>query len=100
MNCGVGHRCGLDPSLLWLWCRLAAVAPIGSLAWEITYVTGGVLKKKKKIFLPNLLTRPSNGSSVCSLEGEPIREVTCGCKKFLKRPTNENGLLALERIIC
>ena len=25
---GVGHRQGLDPKLLWLWCRLAAVAPI------------------------------------------------------------------------
>ena len=21
-------RCGLDPTLLWLWCRLAAAAPI------------------------------------------------------------------------
>ena len=21
MNYGVGHRCGLDPMLLWLWCR-------------------------------------------------------------------------------
>jgi len=25
MSCGVGHRCSLDPMLL--WCRLAAVAP-------------------------------------------------------------------------
>ena len=23
-----GHRHGSDPTLLWLWCRLAAVAPI------------------------------------------------------------------------
>ena len=21
MSCGVGHRCALDPTLLWLWCR-------------------------------------------------------------------------------
>ena len=28
MSCGVGSRCGLDPELLWLWCRPAAVAPI------------------------------------------------------------------------
>ena len=28
MSCGVSHRCGLDPALLWLWCRSAAVAPI------------------------------------------------------------------------
>ena len=34
MSCGVGHRRGLDLTLLWLWCRLAAVAPIRPLAWE------------------------------------------------------------------
>ena len=32
VSCGVGRRCGSDLVLLWLWCRLAAVAPIGSLA--------------------------------------------------------------------
>ena len=26
-----------DPKLLWLWCRLAAVAPIQPLAWEPPY---------------------------------------------------------------
>ena len=24
----VGHRCGWDLALLWLWCRLAAAAPV------------------------------------------------------------------------
>ena len=28
MSCGVGHSCSLDPALLWLWRRLAAVAVI------------------------------------------------------------------------
>ena len=28
MSCGVGRRCGSDPSLLWLWHSPAAVAPI------------------------------------------------------------------------
>ena len=28
MSCGIGPRCGLDPTLLWLWRRLAAVALI------------------------------------------------------------------------
>ena len=28
VSCGVGCRCGSDPSLLWLWRRLAAVALI------------------------------------------------------------------------
>ena len=37
-----------DPALLWLWCRLAAVALIRPLAWEPPYAVGAALKKKKK----------------------------------------------------
>ena len=37
-----------DPALLWLWRRLAAVAPIQSLAWEHPYASGVGLKSKKK----------------------------------------------------
>ena len=44
----VGRRRGLDPTLLWLWCRLAAVAPIRPLAWEFAYAVGADLKKRKK----------------------------------------------------
>ena len=29
---GVGHTCGSDPTLLWLWRRPAAVAPFRPLA--------------------------------------------------------------------
>ena len=32
LSCGVGGRHGLDPVLLWLWCRPAAIAPIQPLA--------------------------------------------------------------------
>ena len=35
-----------DPALLWLWCRLAAIAPIRLLAWELPYVTGEALKSR------------------------------------------------------
>ena len=28
MSSGVGHRCGSDPALPWLWCKPAAVALI------------------------------------------------------------------------
>ena len=49
MSCGVGHRCGSDPELLWLWCRLAAVAPIQPLAWELPHGTGAALKKKNQM---------------------------------------------------
>ena len=34
--------------LLWLWCRLAATAPIPPLAWELPYALGVVLKDKKR----------------------------------------------------
>ena len=50
MSCGVSHRCGLDPVLLWLWCRQAAEAPI-QLLTEFPYVAGAALKKKKKRIL-------------------------------------------------
>ena len=54
MSCGVGHRRGLDPALLWLWHRPVATAPIGPLAWEPPYATGAaqeMTKRQKKIFL-------------------------------------------------
>ena len=52
VNCGVGHRCGLDPVLLWLWCRQMAPAQIRPLAWEPPYAAGTALEKTKKKFFP------------------------------------------------
>ena len=60
VSCGVGHRHGSDPTLLWLWCRPAATALIGSLAWEPPYAVGAALKrqtnkqKKAKLVKNNL----------------------------------------------
>ena len=54
MNCGVGRRHGLDPPLMWLWHRPAAVAPIRPLAWELPYAYGcgpRKQKKEKKVFV-------------------------------------------------
>ena len=48
MSCGMGQRCSSDPTLLWLWCRPAAIAPIQPLAWEPTYTVGVAPKKQKK----------------------------------------------------
>ena len=48
MSCGVGHRRGSDPALLWLWRRLAATALIGPLAWEPPYATRAALEKEKR----------------------------------------------------
>ena len=48
MSYAVGCRCGSDLSLLWLWHKLAAAAPIQILAWELPYATGVALKKRRK----------------------------------------------------
>ena len=48
MSCGVGRRCGLDPMLLWLWCRPVATAPIQPLAWEPAYAAGAAQEMAKK----------------------------------------------------
>ena len=67
MSCGEGCRLGSDPSLLWLWRRPVATAPIQPLAWEPPYAAGSAQeiattttkdkktkkKKKKKTFLKN-----------------------------------------------
>ena len=47
MSCGVGCRRGSDPTLLWLWRKPAATAPIGPLAWEPPYAAGAALKRQK-----------------------------------------------------
>ena len=47
MSYGVGCRHGSDPEMLWLWCRLAATAPIRPPAWEPPYATGAPLKRQK-----------------------------------------------------
>ena len=39
-SCGIGHRCGLNLVLLWLWHRLAAAALIRHLSQELPYATG------------------------------------------------------------
>ena len=48
MSCGVGHRRGSDVSLLWLWHRPTAAAPIQPVAWELPYAVGMALKSKTK----------------------------------------------------
>ena len=47
MSCDVGHKCGLDPTLPWLWRRPTATALIHPLAWELPYAMGVALKRQK-----------------------------------------------------
>ena len=64
MSCGVGCRHGLDLVLLWLWHRLAAVAPIRPLAWEPPYALAAALKRQK--------TEKKMGEMSLSLQGEQL----------------------------
>ena len=52
MSCGVGHRCGSNPALLWLWHKPAAAAPCA---------VGAALEKDQKKRSP--VVQPGQGSS-------------------------------------
>ena len=57
MSCDVGHRCGLDLALLWLWHRLAAIDLIVPLAWELPYAAGAALKRQIIIIIIIIMKR-------------------------------------------
>ena len=92
MSCGVGHRCSLDPELLWLWCRPTAIALIGRLAWEPPYAVGAALKKEKKkkkvkasqphladvTGFPDLLGPPPGPLPSCVLPDSDLLPGQCG----------------------
>ena len=48
VSCGVGRRCGSDPTLLWLRRRLTVTAPIRPLAWEPPCSAGAAQEMAKK----------------------------------------------------
>ena len=76
MICGVGHRCGSNPALLWLWHSLAAVAPIRPLAWKLPYAAGAALKgKNKKCYASHWHTMPFLVGSGHSLGGHLSRNL-------------------------
>ena len=52
-SCGVGHRCGSDPMLLWLWPRPAATVPIWPLAQNFHMPWCDPEKEKKKRKMQN-----------------------------------------------
>lgn len=77
MSCGVGCRRGSDPALLGLWCRRAAVAPIGPLTWDPPYAAGAPLKKRKReneIFVQFQRTSPQNTHHLQKEKELPIVE--------------------------
>ena len=79
MSCGLGCRRSLDPVLLWLWHRPAAMAPTGPLAFEPPYTAGAALekakrqKKKKGKWIFASCGQRRNIQRLCSLEGIFLR---------------------------
>ena len=83
MSCGVGHRCGQDLALLWLWCRLAATAPIRPPAWELQYAVDAVGVALKK-----------SSSSLTSLSGQAWPQpVGLEGKQILSSPADWGDVL-------
>ena len=68
MSYGVGLRCGSYLGLLWLWHKLAAVAPIQPLAWELPFATSAALKSKKQ----------TNNVTEKEMAGKKL-QMTCEC---------------------
>ena len=48
MSCGIDHRCGSDPALMWLWRNPVETALIPPLAWEPPYASGATQEKAKR----------------------------------------------------
>ena len=76
MSCGVGHRCGSDVALPWLWHRPAAVALIRPLAWELLYATpaalgGSQARGQIRAVAPGLHDSHSNARSELYLPPTP-----------------------------
>ena len=72
MSCGVGRRLGLDLVLPWPWYRLAAAAPIGTLAWDLSYAAGATQKRKKK--------KKKKGGAEAGTGAEENEQAHVGCK--------------------
>ena len=54
-----------DAVLLWLWCRLAAAAPIRPLAWEPSFAMSAALKRQKR----------KKGKKKCHINLQPYTHV-------------------------
>ena len=63
VSCGVGCRRGSDPTLLWLWHRPEATAPIGPPAWEPPYASGAALEKAKRQSINQSIKRHHLGAT-------------------------------------
>ena len=100
MSCGVGGRHGSDPALLWLWCRLAAIALIWPLAWETPYTACVGVKRRKTnkqknptttkkptLLSPLSLRKFQEFLKLCARNQE-WRQAVPVCGSWLRKPTS------------
>ena len=66
VSCGGGHRRGSDPTLLWLWRKPVATAPIRPLAWESPYAAGAAQEMAKKDKNKKTNKQKKNKGTLCS----------------------------------
>ena len=85
---GVGHRCGADSTLLWLWHRLAAAPPLRPLAWRHVYTTGAPVKT-----IPRFQSCPLPITSLEVGQSSPIS--ACQCPRSRSCPS-----LSFSIMIC
>ena len=79
VSCGIGRTHGPD-LMLWLWCRLAAAAPIRPVAWETPYAMGVALKKKRQ--KNNIEHLPSGQGG--AVEQHRCGSALCPCGDFIE----------------
>ena len=117
MSHGVGHRCGSDPVLLWLWCRLATVAPIQPLAWDHSYGAGEILKNNKKkthmpvpelqsqeLGLPSLYLHSESNASLKQTLNKYFwtceNDTSLSVKKVIQHSMSMNTMFKVKRSNC
>ena len=91
MSCAVGCRRSSDPTLLWLWRRPVAMAPIRPLVWESPYAEGAALEKAKRQKEEKKRKRKMNGKNKQMIDDlqDPYKRsnirVTKDQKNYLKK---------------
>ena len=93
VSCGVGRRCGLNLSWLWLWRRPAAAALIRPLAWEPPYASGAVLKKQ---------TNKQNVYQSLASDSDNVRKINLHLLKYIRMVNHRNlgTLFFITNVAC
>ena len=87
MSCGIGQRSGLNSTLLWLWCRLAAAAAIQPLAWELPYAASVAPQKIRKEKKKKIISHAKKKESVITTQEKKVNKNGSKCWILLTKTT-------------